>query len=194
MCDLGASTGAMSRAGFLWAGAAAASSVILPGTADAVEEAPGRVRQLWLVDGRSGNALRAFLTVDGKTLWRGTVQYPGYDAICHLLRDSHVGTEAAMSIMVLEAAYEMQQTLFSWGYVKPIVVTSGFRTIETNSAVGGARYSYHERAEALDLVVPDTPLEVVWQAAGSRRYTGGMGWYPNSHIHIDDGPRRYWRG
>jgi uncharacterized protein YcbK (DUF882 family) len=189
VCEIG-SNGSTRRAflGGLTA-ALAAEAMATPARA-----AVGDVRQLWLIDNHTGNELRAYLTIDGKHLWPGTKQYPGYNDICYLLRDTHADVEAAMSVMVLEAAYEMQQVYMSWGYNHPIVVTSAFRTIETNSAVGGALDSYHEKAGALDLVVPETPLEVVWAAAGSRVYTGGMGWYPNSHIHIDDGPRRYWRG
>lgn len=44
---------------------------------------------------------------------------------------------------------------------KPIIITSGYRTPEHNKKVGGAKYSYHMRGCAVDIIVKDmTPKEI----------------------------------
>lgn len=184
--------GGLSRGAFLKTVVGAGAAAALPGAARATGVTL-HPRELWIVDAHSGRELRAFLTIDGTHLWRGTRGYPGYNDLCWLLRDEHKNIEAPISVMLFEVVWETQMTLRAWGHDKPIVSTSAYRTTETNSAVGGARYSYHERAGAIDFVVPDTPLEVVWSAAASRAYTGGLGFY-SDHIHADIGPRRYWQG
>ena len=84
----------------------------------------------------------------------------------------------------------------------PLYVTSGYRTPSHNAKVGGAKNSYHLRAEALDL------RSSVWTAGqladlyeGLVRLgvaiDGGLGVYPRDNggwIHIDLGPKRRWRG
>lgn len=184
---------ALRRRHFLTGAAALFAGAALPIPA-AAKTTRGSPRELWLLNAQTGQSLRAYLTMDGTNLWRGNSQYAGYDHICWLLRDLHENAEGGISVHLLEAAWETQQVLYVWGYEQPIAITSGFRTVETNSEVGGARYSYHMSGNAIDFFVPGTPLLRVWQAAGSRSYTGGMGWYTGSHIHIDTGPRRYWVG
>jgi uncharacterized protein YcbK (DUF882 family) len=44
---------------------------------------------------------------------------------------------------------------------KPIIITSGYRTPEHNKKVNGAKYSYHMRGCAVDIIVKDmTPKEI----------------------------------
>ncbi len=192
MCEHHAHNRAQFIAG---AGALFASAGLAPERVLAARAAdPYRRRELWLMDGATGEQLRAYITMDGANLWYGDSRHAGYNEICWLLRDAHRNAEHGLSVQLLEAAWETQQVLYEWGYVEPIVVTSGFRTMETNSAVGGARYSYHLTGNAIDFYVPNTPMIRVWQAASSRAWTGGMGWYSTSHVHIDTGPRRYWSG
>lgn len=78
----------------------------------------------------------------------------------------------------------------------PLIVTSGFRTVQWNKKVGGARGSYHLTASALDLTSRTVSAPVMHAAylelikAGVVP-DGGLGLYEN-WIHIDLGPRRRW--
>jgi hypothetical protein len=51
----------------------------------------------------------------------------------------------------------------------PIHVTSGYRCLELNQRIGGARNSAHIQGWAADIVCPEfgTPLEVCWAVAKS---------------------------
>lgn len=77
---------------------------------------------------------------------------------------------------------------------KPIAVTSAFRTLDYNSAVGGARASQHVQGRALDIVHSKlTPIEVhralrELQHAGKLPLLGGLGDYP-TFVHIDIRPK-----
>ena len=44
---------------------------------------------------------------------------------------------------------------------KPITINSGYRSPEHNKAVGGAKNSQHKLGQAADIVVKDTPPEIV---------------------------------
>lgn len=190
MCD----RHGVSRKSFLTGLVAAAGVALLPDVASAAARIHlpyGTVRQLWVRSATTGAELRGYLTIDGHSVFTGTAQYPGYVQLCELMRDMHVGAVAPMDINVLEALWEIQQVLAIMGHVAPIDITSAFRTQETNDAVGGARFSYHPRAEAVDFDVPGVPLQLVWQVAVSRKIAGGIGLY-SAHLHVDTGPRRYW--
>jgi len=167
-----------------------AGSVLLPSFALADVPDPFTTRELWLHSPHTGETIKAAFTIDGRNIYK-----PGYFAICDLLRDPHVSKaqgEVLIDIRTIEALFETQQVLALAGMHGPIEVYSGYRTAGTNAQVEGARYSYHMRAQAVDFSVPNAPLEYVWKVCNSRSITGGLGYYPGSHIHIDCGPRRYW--
>lgn len=147
-------------------------------------------RILWIKNALTGEDIAAPFTLDGETVYA-----PGYYAICRLLRDTHVSLATgyvAIDIRAIEALYEVQQVLTIVGVHEPIVVHSGFRTAATNERVGGAARSYHMRAEAVDFSVPGVSFRYIWDVCKSRPIAGGIGYYPDSHIHVDCGPRRYW--
>ena len=48
-------------------------------------------------------------------------------------------------------------------FQKPIFITSGYRSKELNKAIGGSRYSQHQRGEAADFVVKDIPVSKVFE-------------------------------
>lgn len=190
MCD------EFSRGSFVRGALAAAATISClattrgPVRANGVATNPYIVRELWLQNAITGQSVQSPFTIDGRSIYR-----PGYYAICDILRDTHVPAsqgDVLIDIRTIEALYEVQQVLLLSGIREPIVVHSGYRTAGTNEAVGGAPASYHMRAQAVDFSVPGVSMEYVLDVCNSRKISGGLGYYPGSHIHIDCGPRRYW--
>ncbi len=70
---------------------------------------------------------------------------------------------------------------------KPITVTSGFRTPETNRFVGGAGGSYHLRGMAADVIWDGMALDDATVLAKEAGFTGigidRRAW--NQHLHVD---------
>ena len=81
------------------------------------------------------------------------------------------------------------QTLRS-GLNRPVVITSGFRTLIHNRAVNGAEHSYHLTGDASDIIVAGVSIKELAERA-ERIGFGGIGIYKN-HLHVDVGPRRRW--
>jgi uncharacterized protein YcbK (DUF882 family) len=74
----------------------------------------------------------------------------------------------------------------------PIVITSGFRSIEKNKEVGGSKNSYHLKGEAVDIAINQlTPLQVYKLI----KYVFLIGFkgiiiYP-FHVHLDIRPLEF---
>ena len=71
-----------------------------------------------------------------------------------------------------------------------IVITSSYRTLAHNTAIGGAPTSQHLSAKAADFVVPGVPQSEVYctilRLIPGSMEQGGLGWYgPLGHIHYD---------
>ena len=113
-------------------------------------------------------------------------------AIDWLLRDYHYGRYLPMSRRLYDVLYVTQ---FRYGFNRPLVITSGYRTPSTNKLLaervpGVGRRSYHLRGEAVDFNVPGVPMRDLANfmlALG----VGGVGLYPR-HVHVDVGPLRSW--
>ena len=72
---------------------------------------------------------------------------------------------------------------------KPIIVISGYRTLEYNTKIGGAKRSLHLVAKAGDIVVPGiTPLEIkdtiLQLIKEGKMKEGGIGIY-STFVHYD---------
>ncbi len=79
---------------------------------------------------------------------------------------------------------------------RPLVITSGFRSISCNSSVGGSSTSLHMYGQAADLGLSSSPSQC--QMWGAGRYAGfeeilGPG-YPghNDHVHVGNKSSRFW--
>ena len=75
-----------------------------------------------------------------------------------------------IDIVEIEAMWEVQQVLALMGVHQPIVITSGYRTPETNAATeGAARNSMHIYGKAADLYVPGVSMRELSTSAGRAR-------------------------
>jgi zinc D-Ala-D-Ala carboxypeptidase len=78
---------------------------------------------------------------------------------------------------------------------QPIRVTSGFRSVACNNAVGGASSSRHLYGDAVDLGSGPHSLCTLAQEARNRGFAGILGpGYPDhsDHTHVDGRPSRFW--
>lgn len=76
----------------------------------------------------------------------------------------------------------------------PIVISSGFRSVSCNNAVGGASNSRHLYGDAADLVGSHSFCSLA-QAARNHGFNGILGpGYPghNDHTHVDHRSSRFW--
>lgn len=94
-------------------------------------------------------------------------------------------------LMITEAAMDKLQALRDL-LGKPLIVNSAYRSEAHNRAVGGAKNSYHLKAEAFDVRM-DNHDPVEFEAAARKVGFTGFGYYPkNGFMHIDIGPARSW--
>jgi uncharacterized protein YcbK (DUF882 family) len=181
----------MRRPEFLLSLAGAALAGMSPmAVAAAVPAATRRV--LWLRRAGYSDEIVAPFCVDGRTVYM-----PGYWQICWLMRDRHVAPAQGyvqVDIVEIEALWEVQQALLLHGIREPLVITSGYRTVQTNNATeNAARNSMHVYAKAADMYVPGISTRDLFNACWSRAISGGMGYY-DDHVHLDSATRRWWVG
>ena len=145
-------------------------------------------RVLRLRHGRTGERFEA-------AYWReGGLDRTGYAQVCHFLRDVRANESLPMDPRLLDLMCAMQAWVAAYGFSKPFVVTSGFRTKRTNENLeGAARNSMHLYGRAVDLVFPDLPVAYMGKLA-QHYAAGGVGFYPSSgFVHVDTGRIRTWR-
>lgn len=79
---------------------------------------------------------------------------------------------------------------------RPLVVTSGFRSVSCNSSVGGSPTSLHMYGQAADLGLASGPSQCeMWSAARSAGFNEILGpGYPghNDHVHVGNKSGRSW--
>lgn len=74
-------------------------------------------------------------------------------------------------------------------FASPLIITSGYRSLQRNIAVGGASRSYHMKGMAVDFYMPHVPLVDVYNfmltsMRNGAIIAGGIKKY-RSHIHYD---------
>lgn len=79
--------------------------------------------------------------------------------------DNHPNTAELRSLLRLAARLEQVRTLLN----APLIISSGYRSIAVNRAIGGAAFSAHVRGLAADFTAPGygTPRAVARAIAGS---------------------------
>lgn len=129
--------------------------------------------------------------------WRdGALDANGYRDVCTILRDVRAGKIFAMDLRLLNLICGMQAWLYSaYGITDPYVVTSGYRTLQTNATTeGAAKNSLHMRGMAFDGRIPGLPVEYLGKLFTAFQ-SGGVGFYldQRNFIHADVGRVRTWR-
>lgn len=181
----------MERRNFLTALVSAAVAGLSPAAIRAAVP-NSRNRVLWLRRSGSGEEVMSSFCVDGKTVYQ-----PGYREICWLMRDHNITPAQGyveIDIVEIEALWEVQQALALHDIRQPLVITSGYRSPQTNAAIeNAARNSMHCYAKAADMYVEGVSTRELFATCWSRAVSGGIGYY-DSHVHLDSGTRRWWVG
>lgn len=113
---------------------------------------------------------------------------------CH---DGGAYPDAWRETRARELAEVFERIRAHWG--APLVVTSAFRTVAYNRAIGGARASQHCEGRALDLRPPaGVSVAAFYQAVAAHADQWGikgLGRYPTfTHVDIRPGRRARWSG
>jgi uncharacterized protein YcbK (DUF882 family) len=123
---------------------------------------------------------------------RGKILNTGYTQICKIMRDWREDQVMAMSPLLIHLLWQVQRGV---RYSRPLIITSGFRTMRTNQSLaseGAAPDSYHMRSSACDVILDGVePAKIATYVHAMQR--GGVGFY-SRFTHIDTGPVRTWRG
>jgi uncharacterized protein YcbK (DUF882 family) len=114
----------------------------------------------------------------------------------HFLRDWRSQDQTVMDRHLFDIIWEVYRDVDA---KKPIQIVSAYRCPATNAMLhrrssGVARFSQHMLGHAMDLYIPDVPLEQI-RFAGLRLQRGGVGFYPTSgspFVHLDTGNIRHW--
>ena len=173
----------------LLAGLGAGAALAAIGTpAAAFIRPPRAVRELTFEHLHTGERLSAAY------MNRGRLDAQGLERLDYILRDWRTGDVVRIDRRLYVLLDELRHQLRSDA---PLQIISGYRAPKTNAmlraATGGvAQRSYHTRAMAIDIVVPNRSTEQVRDAALNLS-GGGVGYYPTSgFVHVDVGPVRRW--
>jgi uncharacterized protein YcbK (DUF882 family) len=165
-------------------GAAAAAAAARPGAmARAATAAPER--WIWAQNHAGEEVAVAYRA--------GEAYHPAALArLRRLFRDLREGAEGPLPPLLVDVLSVLQER---WGYARPLVVGSGFRTPRTNASLeGAAPASLHLRGLAADITVRGVSAEdlgaSVWTLSQRLGFMG-VGLY-RGFVHVDVGPRRAW--
>lgn len=180
------------RRGFLTFAAAAMTAAVAPVlvTAAPAEAAPlaGGIRRIALFNINTNEHFEGVYWADG------AYKADALRRLDVLLRDHRSKQVCRFDPRLFDVLARVQQTLDT---DEPFRVVCGFRSRRTNAMArrrsrGVAKESYHTRGMAVDVVLPDTGLHAIADAA-TRSGAGGVATYARSgFVHIDVGPVRSW--
>jgi uncharacterized protein YcbK (DUF882 family) len=130
-----------SRRHFLQASAAAVASLSVPALAQ-TSDFWSLPRELWLYRPQTSEQVRAVYWADGQ------IVVDGYSTLCQILRDAQRNLAVQFDLVTLDIARGLYGWNAAYGYRRPLIVNSGDRHPLTNAKEGGARNSFHIRAQA----------------------------------------------
>lgn len=184
----------LSRRQFVALGALAASAFLIPRRLEAAASAMvGGEKHLSFFHTHTNESLQTAYCCDGR------YQPAALAEVNHFLRDFRVDEEHPIDPRLLDLLFALGGELQTRD---PYHVISGYRSPKTNAmlrARGGQRtdvalHSLHMEGKAIDIRVPDVPLDELRKAAAFLKL-GGVGYYPKSNfVHVDVGRVRYWSG
>lgn len=178
-------TSPVSRRSFIAAGAGFALTSLLP-VSDAFSSSRGMLA-LNIKNQTTGEALKVAWLQNGK------IDKKAILALHMLTRDWREKRAAKMDVKLYLILSYIQHSV---GLDNQIVLTSGYRTVETNNKLlpqGASPNSYHIRGQALDFTVQGVNVATTRDLA-AKLNLGGVGYYPNNnYVHIDTGPVRSWQ-
>lgn len=151
-------------------------------------------RSLSLYRPTTGESLRV-------TYWQGgELNRQAYAAVCSLLRDAKANATVHMALPLLDVLSWMQAYFAIYGWDRPFIVHSGYRTTKTNEGTeGAAKNSLHQNGMAVDISIQGVPVEYLGEFL-ARLGQGGVGVYQSKSlagsgfVHLDVGKIRSWRG
>lgn len=147
-------------------------------------DARNKERMIELYVPRTGEVIRS-------VFWTPTDGYIS-ESIAELsvaMRDGRTDEVKRINTKTLDIIAALQRIL---GPKQPTHLISGYRSPVTNRRIGGAKESYHVKAMASDLKMPDVQYSRLLSAAYSLN-AGGVGKYTRSNfVHVDSGPVRQW--
>lgn len=118
-----------------------------------------------------------------------------YEKLCWLLRDIRAEVSKPIDLELLNLICGVTGWLSLYGFNKPFVVHSGYRSEKTNSQLeGAAKNSMHLQGRAIDGRIEGLSAEYLGKVFAAFK-TGGVGFYVNRQhdfIHADTGRIRYW--
>jgi uncharacterized protein YcbK (DUF882 family) len=150
---------------------------------------PGaRERFVRLVNGHTDESIEA-------VYWRDGVYLPDtMHQLNRVLRDHVSGEVHPIDPRLIDLLGDLRQSV---GSSEPFQVISGYRSPRTNAWMhrhnrGVAAHSLHMRGQAADIILADSDLGSLHNAA-LELGEGGVGYYPRSgFVHVDTGAVRVW--
>lgn len=146
-------------------------------------------RYLWLYNVK-GESVKECYFQDGK------VNVAGYVRLCQAMRDLHENKAVQIDLVLLDILKGIQGYYDLKGYIKPIIILSGYRSEKTNARLvkteNAAKNSQHMVGKAVDVRIPGVSVnDLFW--FGNYFRAGGVGFYPSSNfLHLDTGSVRFW--
>ena len=146
-------------------------------------------RRIYLKRAISGEVAEIFYYRDGK------IDPQQYWLASYMLRDYSSKKMTYVDPKLLDLLAAVQAWLVYYGINNPIIIHSGFRTVEYNNRLkGSAKNSMHLYGKAVDFRVDGLSVKQLARLA-SYFQAGGIGLYnEQGFIHLDTGGIRVWYG
>lgn len=155
-----------------------------------LDHAPAETQRIHLWHSKSGEEIDVVYREGGRYIAASISE------IDYLFRDRHTGEVYPVDPALIDLIADLRDRMIMAPDTR-IELLSGYRSPESNRELAKtnkyvARGSYHMKAQAADIRIPDmnsSALELVAKTI----QRGGVALYPDSrHVHVDTGPIRGW--